>query len=170
MVFQQKNQMAQPGRVGSDSFGDINPPQVSPLALAGPSFWTRSDRNKILKIPQKSISLIQNLRFKKHIESCMCIYIYNTISLPSSYSKNPASNLPQSSPQKKSEQQKKCLEIILSGQTSAMPPSPAHGAWFGGGAAGAAIHCTVQMELFLVGFPQGPFGNLIDFMWLSNVW
>lgn len=163
MVFQQKNQMAQPGRVGSDSFGDIDPPQVLPLALAGPSFWTRSDRNKILKIPQKSISLIQNLRFKKHIESCMFIYIYNTISLPSSYSKNPASNLPQSSPKKKSEQQKKMFGnnsfwsnlgyAAISGTRSLV--------W--GGAAGAAIHCTVQMELFLVGFPQGPFGNL-------NVW
>ena len=73
MVFQQKNQMAQPGRVGSDSFGDIDPPQVSPLALAGPSFWTRSDRNKI---PQKSISLLQNPSLQKTYRIMYIFYIY----------------------------------------------------------------------------------------------
>ena len=139
MVFQQKNQMAQPGRVGSDSFGDIDPPQVLPLALAGPSFWTRSDRNKILKIPQKSISLIQNLRFKKTYRIMyVYIYIYIQYNISSLFLfKKSCKQLTTIVPKKKIRTtKKKCLEIILSGQTSAMPPSPAHGAWFGGGQLG----------------------------------
>lgn len=118
MVFQQKNQMAQPGRVGSDSFGDIDPPQVSPLALAGPSFWTRSDRNKI---PQKSISLLQNPSLQKTYRIMYIFYIYTIQYLFPLPIQKILQATYQKSPLNKPDTKKKGLEIILSGQTSAMP-------------------------------------------------
>lgn len=58
-------------------------------------------------------------------------------------------------PKKNPNNKKKCLEIILSGQTSAMPPSPAHGAWFGGGGSWGSHSLHRANGALPGGFPPG---------------